>query len=191
MSRSAPASYHLDLYRYWLAKRGGRTMPSRSDIDPADIPALLPYIGIIEKADGEFRYRLIGSSMAKQLGFDATGAAVGSYVPAGQAVRTSVERVRAAACPAFNTAKYQFEPDIAHHSSVLQLPLSNDGMTVNLIIFLRLVRFHPYGWASRGWLRDAPLKVGEQIFFEDTAHLEKLVAGWETACTAAKLVSGG
>ena len=78
--------YHLDLYRYWLAKRGGRPMPQRSDINPTEIPALLPYIGIIEKADGELRYRLIGTSMAEQLGFDATGAAVGSYVPAGQGV---------------------------------------------------------------------------------------------------------
>ena len=89
MSRSAPASYHLDLYRYWLAKRGGRPMPPRSDINPTEIPALLPYLGIIEKADGELRYRLMGTSMVEQLGFDATGAGVGSYVPAGQALRNT------------------------------------------------------------------------------------------------------
>ncbi len=38
-------------------------MPARGDINPADIPALLPHLGIIEKADGELRYRLIGTAM--------------------------------------------------------------------------------------------------------------------------------
>ena len=184
MSRSTPASYHLDLYRYWLAKRGGRSMPSRSDIDPAEIPALLPYFGIIEKAEGQLRYRLMGSSMAEQLGFDATGAGVGSYVPAGQALRTTVELVCTAARPVFNTGKYEFEPGIAHHSSVLLLPLSEDGTAVNMVIFLRIVRFHTYGWASPGWLRNAPVKIGKPLLIEDAAHLEKVIADWEAACSS-------
>ncbi len=184
MSRSAPASYHLGLYRYWLAKRGGRPMPARSDIDPTEIPALLPYLGIIEKADGELRYRLMGTSMAEQLGFDATGAAVGSYVPAGQALRNTVELVCSAACPVFNTGKYEFEPGVAHYSSVLLLPLSEDGTAVNMVIFLRIVRFHSHGWASKGWLRNAPVKIGEPVLIEDAAHLEKIIAEWESACAA-------
>jgi hypothetical protein len=35
-------------YAYWEAKRDGRLMPSRSDIDPTDIPKLLPYVTLIE-----------------------------------------------------------------------------------------------------------------------------------------------
>ena len=165
-------------------------MPPRSDIEPAEIPALLPYLGIIEKADGELRYRLMGTSMAEQLGFDATGAGVGSYVPAGQALRNTVELVCSAACPVFNTGIYEFEPGIAHHSSVLLLPLSEDGTTVNLVIFVRIVRFHSHGWASPGWLRNAPVKVGEPILIKDAAHLEKVIADWEAACLADK-PSGG
>jgi hypothetical protein len=190
MSRSAPASYHLDLYRYWLAKRGGRPMPPRSDINPTEIPALLPYLGIIEKADGEFRYRLMGTSMAEQLGFDATGAAVGSYVPAGKALRSTVELVCSAARPVFNTGKYEFEPGVAHHSSVLLLPLSEDGTTVNMVIFVRIVRFHPHGWASPGWLRNAPVKIGEPVLIRDAAHLGKIIADWESACLAPPIHGG-
>ena len=57
MSLGAPVSYHLDLYRYWCEKRGNRAMPARSDIEAGDICALLPYLTILDKVDGEFRYR--------------------------------------------------------------------------------------------------------------------------------------
>jgi hypothetical protein len=183
MSRSAPASYHLDFYRYWLAKRGDRTMPPRSSIDPAEIPPLLPYLGIIEKANGELRYRLMGTAMVQQLGCDVTGGIVGSYVPAGQALRSTVELVRTSASPIFNTARYELELGTVHYSSVLLLPLSEDERTVNIVVFLRIVRFQPYGWASCGWLRNARVKVGEPILIQDIDHLETLAADWERACS--------
>jgi hypothetical protein len=179
MSRSTPVSYHLDLYRYWLAKRAERAMPPRSSVEPAEIPALLPYLGIIEKNAGELRYRLMGSSMAQQLGFDATGDVVGSYIPAGKALRATVELVCTSASPVFNTGTYEFEPGLVHRSSVLLLPLSEDAMTVNMVVFLRIVRFHPNGWASRDWLRNAPVRIGEPVLIRDFEHLEMIVAEWE------------
>jgi hypothetical protein len=57
MPLRAPISNHLDLYRYWLAKRGSRTMPSRSSLDPVDVPALLPYLGLVDKVVGQYRYQ--------------------------------------------------------------------------------------------------------------------------------------
>ncbi len=179
MSQGVPVSYHLRLYRYWLDKRGSRTMPPRSSIEPIDIPALLPYLGIIEKTAGELRYRLMGSSMAQQLGFDATGGVVGSYIPAGQALRDTVELVCTSASPVFNTGRYEFEPGLVHRSSVLLLPLSEDATTVNMVVFLRIVRFHPNGWASRDWLRNAPVRIGEPVLIRDFEHLETIVAEWE------------
>ncbi len=82
-------------------------MPARGDINPADIPALLPHLGIIEKADGELRYRLIGTALARELGRDVTGSQVGSYIPAGQALRATVELACTAAQPVFNTGKHE------------------------------------------------------------------------------------
>jgi hypothetical protein len=184
MSRSTPASYHLELYRYWLAKRGSQLIPPRSSIDPTEIPALLPYLGIIEKTGGELRYRLMGSSMAQQLGFDATGGVVGSYVPAGKALRATVELVCTAASPVFNTGRYEAGPGLVHRSSVLLLPLSEDGVTVNMVVFVRILRFHPYGWASRDWLRNASVRIGDPVLIRDAGHLEKIIAGWEQACPA-------
>ena len=70
MTTEVPISHHLDLYRYWDGRRNGRRMPARRDIDPADIPGLLPHVSLIHKPDGQFRFRLVGSAAGTTL--DAT-----------------------------------------------------------------------------------------------------------------------
>jgi hypothetical protein len=74
-----PISHHIDLYRYWLAKRAGCRMPARRDLDPCDIPKLLPYVMIVEKVDDRFRWRLVGTAVAQEAGRDLTGSIVGLY----------------------------------------------------------------------------------------------------------------
>jgi hypothetical protein len=54
-------------------------MPARRDLDPGDIPALLPYLMIVDKVDDGFRYRLVGTATAREIGHDPTGSIVGSY----------------------------------------------------------------------------------------------------------------
>lgn len=62
------------LWRYWDAKRGRRRMPLRNEIDPSEIPRLLPYLQLVEHVEGKgFRYRLTGTAIAQGYGFDATG----------------------------------------------------------------------------------------------------------------------
>lgn len=63
------------VWTYWSALRGERACPSRADLDPADIPKLLPHIGLIdvEPAPLRFRYRLIGTHMNEMFGEDFTG----------------------------------------------------------------------------------------------------------------------
>jgi hypothetical protein len=80
MSLRAPISHHLDLYRHWLAKRGSRSMPARSDLNPGDICPLLPYLTIVDKVDGQFRWRLVGTAAVQEFGHDPTGGFVGSYL---------------------------------------------------------------------------------------------------------------
>ena len=62
-------------YGYWLGKRQGRLMPCRPDIDPVEIPALLPYVMLIDVvADPlDFRYRLIGTAARNIMRRDYTG----------------------------------------------------------------------------------------------------------------------
>ncbi len=56
------------LYAYWRSKAAGGP-PRRRDIDPAEIPALLPNLCTVYRdADGEFRYGLTGEAVASHYG---------------------------------------------------------------------------------------------------------------------------
>jgi hypothetical protein len=50
---------------YWERLRGERTMPRRQDIDPVDIPRLLPFVMLVDVLDEplDFRFRLIGGEV--------------------------------------------------------------------------------------------------------------------------------
>ncbi len=63
------------LYEYWSSKCGQNRLPTRADLDPADIPRLLPYIYIVdvERDPVRFRFRLVGSRVRDWFGHDATG----------------------------------------------------------------------------------------------------------------------
>lgn len=64
------------LFRYWEKKRAGRKMPARRDIDPIEMDRrLLPHLMLCAIAEhgNQIRFRLVGTSLAKRLGFDPTG----------------------------------------------------------------------------------------------------------------------
>lgn len=64
-----------ELYGYWDAKRHGRAMPRKSDIDPAEIKPLLPYVLLGEFVSDpvRLRYRLVGTEVVSVYGVDFTG----------------------------------------------------------------------------------------------------------------------
>jgi hypothetical protein len=180
-----PISHHLDLYRYWLAKRGGRAMPARSDLDPGEICALLPYLTILERVGGQFRYRLHGSAVAREIGRDLTGGIVGSYVSTPEsaaAMRAVCERVFARAKPVFTTGEFIVKSGTTHNISVLFLPLSEDGVTVNRALCTLVARFNFGVTPSAGWLEGIPVKVRNVIDVYDAAELEKYCLEWTAHC---------
>lgn len=63
------------LYRYWNEVRGDRIAPHRFEIEPSQIPELLPETFILETVDDDhLRYRLAGTRLADQFGQDFRGA---------------------------------------------------------------------------------------------------------------------
>ncbi len=64
-----------ELYGYWDAKREGRAMPRKSDIDPSEIKPLLPYVllGEFKEDPVRLRYRLVGTEVVSVYGVDFTG----------------------------------------------------------------------------------------------------------------------
>ena len=53
------------LYDYGLHRAAGRAMPTRADLSPADFPALLPSISLmdVDPASGRLRVRLAGTRL--------------------------------------------------------------------------------------------------------------------------------
>lgn len=64
------------LYDYWDGRRGDRLMPARADLDPVDIPSLLPNLILVDVERGarvRFRFRLYGTNVCTIRGADLTG----------------------------------------------------------------------------------------------------------------------
>ena len=71
-----------DALDYWRLKSAGKPMPRRSDIDPLDIPKLLPHVMVVEALpSGRYRYRLIGTENADAQGVYATGRYLDEVLP--------------------------------------------------------------------------------------------------------------
>jgi hypothetical protein len=68
-------SEQRQLYDYWIAKTAGRPMADRSDINPAEIPRLLPFLSLIEiePASGRYRVRLAGTRLREIYDCETTG----------------------------------------------------------------------------------------------------------------------
>ena len=71
-----------EAFEYWRGKAAGRPMPCRADIDPTEIPRLLPHVMLVDVLDGgRYRYRLIGTENASAHGFEATGRYLDEVLP--------------------------------------------------------------------------------------------------------------
>jgi hypothetical protein len=125
------------LYAYWDGLRHGRLMPRRTDIDPTQIPKLLPYAFMYNAApDGSFTIRLAGEELTTFLPKSPVGQAAGSTMTQSGAemivqILAAVVRDRA---PKFRAGKAHWQPNRAHHDfEACFLPLSSDGETVDVI----------------------------------------------------------
>jgi len=64
----------IRLFDYWCAKRAGRDMPARLDIDPIEIPWALSRIFLIDfEPPRTFRYRLAGQEITEIFGAGMKG----------------------------------------------------------------------------------------------------------------------
>ncbi len=75
----------LALDTWWREKAGGRIVPDRADLDPAEIPHLLPYLLISEIVHPfRIRYRLLGTEVVQITGMDFTGSYLDELIPPGE-----------------------------------------------------------------------------------------------------------
>jgi hypothetical protein len=188
MTLHVPIYRHLDLYSYWLSKRSGRTIPAHRDMDPVELRKLLPFLCIVDKPAGEFRYRLMGTGVVRDLGRDLTGkrfnACPGNTPETIAAVQALGEHVFVNAQPVFTAGHRATGHGTIHNSSQLLLPLSDDGRHVNMYIATRAACFNGNVSASRNWLEGARLKLLDAIDIHHASDLEKRCLDWKAVCLA-------
>jgi hypothetical protein len=151
-------------YLYWLAKAAGRALPSRADIDPTEIPKLLPDVMLVERLDnGRYRYRLIGTENTRAHGLNATGRFLDEVLPgpdyAAHVLRLydeCVEKRRAlySECLFFSPTRHQPE----RHTKVVFLPLSNDDTIVNMVFVIQVFLYIDRATRERHFVEARPYK---------------------------------
>ena len=128
------------LYAYWRNRAAGRPLPARGDLDPIDIPLLLPYVMLVDVLpSGRYRYRLIGTENHREHGVNATGRHLDEVLPGPEycahVIALYDECVRARR-PLYSECLF-LSPDRQgpeRHTKVLFLPLSDDGESVNIVL---------------------------------------------------------
>lgn len=149
----APESERIrGLAAYWQAKRGDRLAPRRADIDPAEIRAHMPTLMMVDVlADGDYRYRLIGTALTEGRGRAATGQRLTELMAdrptAMRQMKERFDSVVAARAPVYARGEVYWETraDDLRMFECGYFPLSDDGETVNIIL-AELIFY----WPGRG-----------------------------------------
>ncbi len=135
------ADRRLDaLYKYWQDRRKPPGFALRSDIDPLDIPRLLPIVFLIDVLERprRFRYRLLGTELTAFAGRDGTG----EFIDAqryGEAVASRMQEglgMVVDQCRPYLVLSnvYWLTRRAWARVGVLHLPLSTDGVGVNMLM---------------------------------------------------------
>lgn len=125
---------------YWQRKRGNRSMPSRTDIDPSEIQDLLPNVVLVDVLHDplDFRIRLDGTAVVEQQRGDYTGQLFSTLWPNVSESRmwhdyTTVVRTRR---PLYTGIPYAGPDEEVRSVRHVLLPLSNSGSSVDVIFGL-------------------------------------------------------
>ena len=135
----------LALLSYWRSKRGARRFPSRADIDPAEIPALLPHIILTDvMPDGRYRYRLTGTSVDT----NATVALAGRYIEEAFTERTYIDYINslfdhvARGQIIYTEGEFRVDREVSvRRVKRLGFPLSSDGARVDVVLVGQVYQF--------------------------------------------------
>ena len=150
-------------YDYWRQIAAGRAMPTRKDLDPVDIPRLLPHVMLVEvERPGRFRYRLIGTAIAQEQGLNATG----RYV--GEAIQNPEYRAHGlmlyGQCVGAQRTVYSESlflssgGAVERHTKALFMPLSDDGRTVNRVFVAQVFLYLDRATRAQHFLQAHPFK---------------------------------
>ena len=151
-------------FDYWRRQAAGKFMPGRGDVDPVDIPKLLPEIMLVDVLpSGRYRYRLIGTENTRAQGINATGRYLDEVLP-GPEYKAHViglydecvrcRRALYSECLFMSLRRQTPE----RHTKVLFLPLADDGETVNMVLVVQVFLYIDQATRERHFIEARPYK---------------------------------
>lgn len=151
LSLDDASSAMSDLVAYWEARRGGRPMPTRRDLDAIDLWPWLGRVNLFERmGDGDLRVRLRGTELGNFRGHFTDGAVFRQVRPRPYAERIFLDHQETFARR--RRARHRVEIDLAgfrYGFDRLALPLAEGGgLPAMMLVF---VEFDPR--ASREFWR--------------------------------------
>ena len=134
--KDIPSETVASIYAYWRGKMVGGKLPTRKDINPAELASLLPHVNLldVEHTPLRFKARLMGSETVRAYDYDMTGEYFESLPNIEEALaefRWLVENKR----PYLIINDLAWSDQARLHSKQIALPLSSDGETVDMIMF--------------------------------------------------------
>lgn len=143
-----------DVFAYWQRRRGSRPMPTRGDIEPMDIPQLLPHVFIhdVIAAPRDYRARLLGTAIGERYGQDHTGKLIGDIFPEPtlSLVRRLFDTVVDERHPAHAAGPVVWRHDQYSVFEAVFLPLADGAGSVNMIFGALVFGSRPPGPAPDG-----------------------------------------
>jgi hypothetical protein len=132
-------------YDYWRGKCAGRSMPRRGDIDPAEIPTLLPHILITEmlEAGTRYRYRLAGSAVTEAFGRSLTGQYVDQLMtgPYRDFIARLYRSIYLDRRCIFCESRYSGSTKPGISTKRLFMPLSSDDRVVDQVLIIQTFQY--------------------------------------------------
>lgn len=131
-----------DVYGYWKSLAKDRWAPLKSDLDPVDIPSILPRVMLCDvfyRDDGSeidsFRYRLSGTGICNIHGFDLTAIQPRDLSPPEYAalIQSHYEEAVAKRKPIAHIIILEYLDKARSYARII-LPLSRDGDRVDVLM---------------------------------------------------------
>ncbi|HEX9464812.1 MAG TPA: PAS domain-containing protein [Alphaproteobacteria bacterium] len=149
-------------YAYWQRKAGDRRMPRRADIDPTEIPKLLPHVMLVDVLEGgRYRYRLIGTENERAHGINATGRCLDEVLKGPEYKRHVLglyDKVVGERRAVYSECLF-LSPEMGaaeRHTKVLFMPLSEDGESVNLVFVMQVFLYLDQATRDRHFIDARP-----------------------------------
>lgn len=115
----------------------GRQLPGRPDIDPIDIPSMLPFVFLVDVLRGgaDFRYRLVGTDIVRNTKKDFTGYLLSEISEIGSQGKLMAlyARVVEGRSPVTEVFSYKTRGGVEKSYVVVVAPLSRDGVDIDML----------------------------------------------------------